>query len=1125
MLTGLFRPDVSLDGSIVCGSVTIYGQNVHSQINRVPLSMGVCPQHDVLFDNLSVREHILFFAQLKGASYEAADAEATHLMKLFHLEQRMDNTGAELSGGQRRKLSVAIAVCGGSKFVVLDEPSAGMDPLARRELWNLLASLRKGRTMLLTTHYMDEADVLGDRIGIMSAGKMICGGSSQYLKLKYGPGYRLILEFQHGAKTKRQERVKALVQQHVQSMTVVEEESIDDALVCILPFNEVSHFAGLFASLDRQLNSFEIKTYGLSGSTLEDVFVRTGAESKAAQVDGHEGSKHHDKVDSDTVDGQNFGGRMGGDEMTPVAKFCSQTLGITYRKLSCALNEFATVAMILLPVAASVGAASIYRLELISPFSVINAVMSNALYTVGYLGVPGLLAEFIVRERNDKLRNVLNVMGCDYRAYWLGNLIADFLLLLIPSVCIWISWVIADMPEYYAAQNGLNIFVCLLFNVQLICFAYVSSYLFTTTKACVSFMPGWLLTLALTPSFCFTIYNQLQIAFQQSAGAPSGVVGSVIFWATVVLSPQGGLFACFLDLGEDTSRLGVDSFPPYGASIALMCVQIAIFARLTLYIDERTIAVLSPVVSERVVEDRLLDVDVRTERQRVQSMLDRSNSSSNNPAYKSHHDTPDIEKRIEVGALDMKSRRGTLEDLPPLLIERLRKVYPPVTQTIVAASVVAVDDISFALPRGEVFGLLGANGAGKTTLLSMLTRLCAPTSGNAWLAGHSILSEYRMVATQLGVVTQNNALWDHLSVENHLYLFARLRGVSAAHLHEVVEEVLTQLELTKHRAKLSMSLSGGMKRKLCVAIALIGDPQVVLLDEPSAGLDPVSRRNLWTVILRTMAHRSVILTTHSMEEAEALCTRLGVMVEGQLRALGSKQHLKSKFGDDYELSLKLQLPSAQSDNLQNDHNKHLDMITSYLLAMMPSATLIYDHGGLVSYRLPRSELQMSRLFAALEMDRARLGIDTYTIVQATLEQVFLRIVHDWDEQHRQQSEQRLLEAKEDPEHGPHGQGCRCFSAISSFCCCCFCFRASQQDLLRQSRAKCGCSDLCLVPFLVIFGILFVALLLSGIAVGTVGRSVLGGSVMITIAIVSWIVFVVLCSLRCCLACRIPIEEA
>ena len=260
----------------------------------------------------------------------------------------------------------------------------------------------------------------------------------------------------------------------------------------------------------------------------------------------------------------------------------------------------------------------------------------------------------------------------------------------------------------------------------------------------------------------------------------------------------------------------------------------------------------------------------------------------------------------------------------------------------------------------------------------MLTRLSAPTSGDAYIKDYSILRDFRKVATNLGVVTQNNSLWDKLSVESHLYLFARLRGIPESMVKQVVEECIEELELTKHRKKLAMRLSGGMKRKLCVAIALIGDPKVVLLDEPSAGLDPVSRRNLWSVILRTMSHRSVILTTHSMEEAEALCSRIGIMVKGQLRALGSKQHLKSKVGSGFELVVKLVATNFEEQNAK---------VLAFLRSSFPSTTVVNENGGLVTYKLASNEVKMGLLFSDLEANKDKLCIEDYSIAQPTLEQV------------------------------------------------------------------------------------------------------------------------------------------
>jgi len=234
------------------------------------------------------------------------------------------------------------------------------------------------------------------------------------------------------------------------------------------------------------------------------------------------------------------------------------------------------------------------------------------------------------------------------------------------------------------------------------------------------------------------------------------------------------------------------------------------------------------------------------------------------------------------------------------------------------------------------------------------------------------------------VVTQNNSLWDRLSVEDHLFLFARLRGVPEEVVKDVVDGTIDQLELTPHRKKLAMRLSGGMKRKLCVAIALIGDPEVVLLDEPSAGLDPVSRRNLWSVILRTMSHRAVILTTHSMDEAEALCKRIGIMVQGQLRALGTKQHLKNKFGSGFELVVKLNV---------TDFVKQVAVLDTFVRGMFPSALQISENGGLITYTIPREEMKMGLAFSQLESHKAELGIEEYSVAQPTLEQVFIRTVN------------------------------------------------------------------------------------------------------------------------------------
>ena len=370
-------------------------------------------------------------------------------------------------------------------------------------------------------------------------------------------------------------------------------------------------------------------------------------------------------------------------------------------------------------------------------------------------------------------------------------------------------------------------------------------------------------------------------------------------------------------------------------------------------------------------------------------------------------------------------------------------MFPSKSKKSNSRPVVAAEDVSFTVQPGEIFGLLGANGAGKSTTISMCTRHLVPTAGCAYIRGVSVLERFPRAAQHLGVVTQNNALWDLLTVEDHLYLFCRLRGVAEDVVEATVVATIDQLELTPHRYKLASQLSGGMKRKLCVAAALIGDPQVVLLDEPSAGLDPKSRRNLWDVVLRTMAQRSVVLTTHSMEEAEALCNRIGIMVRGQLHALGTKQHIKRKFGQGYELVVRLSssgvgsglddassapAPASASASARAGagsaavaasaaefQSQRVNCLVVFIQAAFPNAQLLNANASLVTFRLGSGSgsdsdkhteavapaaaagtgagFSVGRLFTLLGGSEAiALGIDDWSITQATLEQCFIRVV-------------------------------------------------------------------------------------------------------------------------------------
>lgn len=244
-----------------------------------------------------------------------------------------------------------------------------------------------------------------------------------------------------------------------------------------------------------------------------------------------------------------------------------------------------------------------------------------------------------------------------------------------------------------------------------------------------------------------------------------------------------------------------------------------------------------------------------------------------------------------------------------VLVNAVRKVY-----SSTRGAVHAVRGISFAADVGQVFGLLGVNGAGKTTTFKMLCGQIEPSAGDVYIKGLNVATNVHKVRKLIGYCPQFDALLDNLTTEEHLYLFGRLKGLDGYSLVQAVESQLAELDLKDFRLSRASQLSGGNKRKLSVGMATIAEPAMVFLDEPSAGMDPVARRFMWRVVENIAERRKksvVILTTHSMEEAEALCSRIAIQVDGQFRCLGTAQQIKSRYGNGLELNVKLTPPSTE----------------------------------------------------------------------------------------------------------------------------------------------------------------------------------------------------------------------
>lgn len=287
----------------------------------------------------------------------------------------------------------------------------------------------------------------------------------------------------------------------------------------------------------------------------------------------------------------------------------------------------------------------------------------------------------------------------------------------------------------------------------------------------------------------------------------------------------------------------------------------------------------------------------------------------------------------------------------------------------------------FSIKENNIFCLLGPNGAGKTTTINCLTGVLPPTGGDALVHGESLVATGGIdrIRASMGVCPQFDILWKELTGMEHMKIYGRLKGLDTNEVHTQAAQLLESVKLTDAAHTRTGAYSGGMRRRLSVAISLLGDPLVVYLDEPTTGMDPISRRHVWDAIEAAKRDRIVVLTTHSMEEADILGDSIAIMARGKLRAIGSSIRLKQKFGSGYQISL--------------SHDKDtFDALNEFMRKEFGVSSPTDTKGTYVTYTLPKSlESNLHESLSLLESHRESLGLSDVQIHMTSLEEVFLNI--------------------------------------------------------------------------------------------------------------------------------------
>ncbi|NXC10386.1 ABCA9 protein, partial [Orthonyx spaldingii] len=1081
------------------GSATIYNYRLSEIGDREQIRkmIGICPQFDAHFEVLTVKENLKTFAEIKGIKSKEVEREVQNILELLDISNIQDTQAEKLSGGQKRKLSIGIAMLGKPQVLFLDEPTAGLDPLSRHQVWSLLREQRAERVILFSTQFMDEADILADRKAFISHGRLKCVGSSLFLKKKWGICYHLRI---HVSESCDLENVTSLVKEYIPNATFSGHSQYE--LRYKLPLENVKKFPDLFSGLD-SCSEQGIINYGVSMTTLEDVFLRLEGETTADQEDEHvpgeEWAGAGPRCPDEARPGSLLLSDTGKASVQGLALWRQQVLAMArvhFLKLKSSVKNLRSILLLyvvfLLPLVLqlcvlagwqSVSAWQLSPARYFLPLGRKSYLETTPLLVYNHTGT-GIddfirvlqsqdLTVEIAKEENitEELKHngaikmsrkgVLTLFSCSLKSYRftvlchleaincfpvLVNVISNALLRTLNStghIQIWshpfFSLLHSQYWDYFMTFN--LIYMLLLFP------GFPPHFAMGYTQDCKAGARAQLRISGLFPSaywcgqalvdipLCWILlFSMFGLQFAMS-NRISGSASTFFLLAMVTLG-YGISLVLLIYLISFNSRKGW-SCDLWSFILIMVCFISFLIDRTTDYLITSTyiLSLLVPVyplmgfalqshhVSGVVAsyggrEGKAVNVATSVFQPYIHSVVfvlllrflelkygkavlrqdpifrisPRKESSQQHPKELEEEDE---DVRAEREAVRNAMMAPSQEEKSVIIVSNLCKEY----ETKQAGSFLkkkkkkktATKNLSFCVQKGEVLGLLGPNGAGKSTAIKMITGETTPTAGQVLMKrgdrGGSQAPAF------LGYCPQENPLWLELTPQQHLGVYAAVKGLRREEAAAAVDRIVNALQLQDHLNKKVRKLSAGITRKLCVALSMLGNPSVLLLDEPSTGMDPNGQHRVWKTIRDALKTKEsgAILTTHYMEEAEAVCDRVAILVSGQLRCIGSIQYLKNKFGKGYLLEIKVKDPESA------------DVLHTEVLKIFPGAARQERFPSLLVYKVSMKDaLPLSQSFSKLEEAKRSCSLEEYsfslnTLTQAVLShpfQVFLELCRE-----------------------------------------------------------------------------------------------------------------------------------
>ena len=948
IISGLINPD---EGDILYNGISLINNKEYLFKN-----IGLCNQEDILFENLTVKEHLYYFFKFRGENYNNEKIDI--FLKNIKLNEIENKLCKHLSKGEKRKLSIALSLIGNNNIILLDEPTSGLDTNSRKELWKFLKENKKDKIIILTTHSLEEAEFLSDKIGIIKDGKYIYSGTSSFLKNKYQNGFNLNLIINSSFNEETREQ---LINEFKDINNVININS-ENLFQIKLNINDEEEIKNIFQIVDNIKKIYNIKKYSISTTSLEDYFIK---------LNNIEKKEEDNNLNDNNIIKEDFIIPLFPQFYVNLKRKLHELINIIYFTFfiiqiiiilmfkrydnSIKMNNFNEIENLLkMNNNIDLYTNDINYIKNSKYYKQLNQmnISLNLINNNKYFENISLFQSYINQIYNqDQLllkknivlfeRNITNNEIKIYNLYYpnlidyfqvtmtiLINIISEkefnltvnslkgyidyfphnikiissyneyYILILFMNILIIQIFIIYNNNKekklnlkYFLYLNGINklsywlgifcfdLIIIMIYIFELYIYIKNIIFIFSIFLNLFSFIIFiYFISLLINIHFifyviyvviCFTLFlselNETQINFYRNK----------INYFLYLTSFLKMIFSFYFKNNRNFYnyyQIFIIKALIYG--ILLILIEIGLFKKINDCLCKISFYKIETLLSKSIMKNNI-NIEL------YKTLLINSKNNCNKQQ----------EEKIKK------------KDLAIRLIN-IRKIYFKCCKK----NKIALNKINLGLKKNEKFGLLGFNNSGKSTLIKSLINEIE-YEGEIFLFQKKLKSNFNELKKNIGYCPQENNIFNDLTVKEILIFYKTLKNIKTN-----IIELSKKYDLEKYLNIKSGNLSYGNKKKLSFAISIMNNPKLLLLDEPTIGIDSESRKKIYKII-QNINQQNMILITQSIEEAELLCDTISWLNKGEFEFIGNSEELKLMYSIGYIFQLKI-----KNDNINNINN-------------------------------------------------------------------------------------------------------------------------------------------------------------------------------------------------------------